>query len=357
VARTTRSLAVGVLSALASLYKLVIVPTLLALHVAYVAMARAGERRGAAKRAIVSLFTAAAAWALVLAYFAMTGRSTEFSQAVFAYNHSFAGSILANVGSSLTPAALVPAALQCVLPLAALTLVGLIWLAHTRQWPAAIAWLGYALGTAVAVALPGRPFPHYLQLWLPVYCVGAGIGMHALTQWLGATRPSWWRDAVGTVALGAVLAFELPSYAQSAEAWSLEKYGPVFVDVKHLAPDVAALLSGDETFFEWGDEAGFYYYTRRRPSTRFLYLYPAIVENPQRPQLETQLLADLRRAEPEVLIVNTRYVYPGAQLLPVTQWLGARYYRWEKGPRRGTFELFIRTGGTVEDRLRRAGRL
>jgi hypothetical protein len=356
VARTTRPLVIGVLGALASLYKLVVVPLLFALHLAYVAVAPAAERRAAGIRAVVSLLTAAAAWGAVLAYFGVTGRSTDFWQAVFAYNQSFAGSMLANIGRGLTPATLLPLVLR-VLPLVALTLVGLIWLARARQMVIATAWLAYAFGTAVAVALPGKFYPHYYQLWLPVYCVGAGIGMHALAQWLGAARTRWWPSAIGAVAIGAVLAIELPSYGLSAESWSAAKYGPTFVDVKRLAPDVATLLIDDETFFEWGDEAGFYYYGHRRPSSRFLYLYPAIVASPLRPQLEAQLLADLRRSEPEVLIVNTTYLYPGMESLPIAQWMGTRYYRWDRGPRRGAFEVYILAGGALEARLRRAGRI
>ncbi len=154
-----------------------------------------------------------------------------------------------------------------------------------------------------------------------------------------------------------MLATELPSFAQSPEVWSVAKYGPVFLDVKLLARNVDALLGPDETFFQWGDESGFYYYTQRRPPSRFSYLYPAIVASPTRPVLEAQLLADLEQSRPELVIVNTGYLYPGAHLLPVVRWLGTHYYRWKNGPRRGSFEMFIRRGGALEDRLRRAGRL
>jgi hypothetical protein len=321
-----------------------------------IAVAPAGKRRAAAGDALLALLTGMAAWAAVLGYFTATGRRAEFVQAVFTFNESFAGSMRENVIVGFAPRALIPRPLWGVLPLAALVLVGMLWSIRARRWRVAALWLAYALGTAVAVALPGKSYAHYYQLWLPVYCVGAGIGVQALAQLLD-TRPSWWPNAIAGVALAAVLAIELPSYAHSAENWSIAKYRTVFVDVKRFAPEVAAVLDGGETFFEWGDEAGFYYYTGRRPPSRFLYLYPAIVASPMRAQLAAQLLADLRRTEPELLIVNTSFIYPGVQALPVTQWIGSGYYLWERGPERGTFKLFIRRGGALEGRLRRAGRL
>jgi hypothetical protein len=363
-ARSARPLAIGALSALASLYKLVILPLLVVYHVMHVAVAPAGSRRRAVRDVLSSVLVLIAAWAAVLGYFAATGRGTEFWQAVFAYNESFAGSLLDNIRIGLTPAQLMPPELWCALPLALLALIGTAWLIRARHRQIAGAWCAYAIGIAAAVALPGKFWPHYYQLWLPLYCIGAGIGLHAIGQWIGRARTGLtaraaarWRDAIGATALAVVLATELPLYAQSPEAWSIAKYGPVFRDVKLLAADVDALLGPDETFFEWGDETGFYYYTHRRPPSRFSYLYPIITASAARPALEAELRADLERSQPELLIVNTVYVYPGAHLLAVFQWLDTHYYRWEKGPKRGSFEMCIREGGALEDRLRRAGRL
>lgn len=277
----------------------------------------------------------------------MTGRAEVFHEAVFAYNASFAGNELDNIVAGLAWERLVPRALWCALPLVLLAVVGNVWLTRVGRARVAALWLAYAVGAGIAVALPGKFWPHYYQLWLPVYAVGAGVGVHALG------RPGWRGGLVGAAALLAVAAFELPYYAEPAEAWARAKYGPVFVDVKRMAPDVDALLGSDESFFEWGDESGFYYYTRRRPPTRFPYLYPAIVTSPMRGDLEARMLADLRRAPPELIIANTLYLNRALLSLPIVAWLGeAGYYRYADSRERGTFQLYIRRGGALERRLR-----
>jgi ribosomal protein S18 acetylase RimI-like enzyme len=188
---------------------------------------------------------------------------------------------------------------------------------------------------------------------LPVYCIGAGIGLHAISRLPGEIR--WWRDIVGAVVIGGLAISQLASYAQSAEEWSTAKYGRTFVDVKHFAPYVDQLLAPGETFFEWGDESGFYYYTRRSPPSRFLYLCIAVAPSTQRAQHEQDLLDDLRRSQPELLITYARYtVYPDSLALPMTQWMSERYRRLADDPRRSPFALFVRVGGAVERRLQAA---
>jgi hypothetical protein len=295
---------------------------------------------------------------MVIAYFAATGRALELVQAVFGSNQCFTGSMAEGLTAGFTPSALVPRRLWCTLPLVVLAIVGAVWSTRAGRGHVASTWLAYAIGTAVAVALPGRFFPHYYQLWLPVYCIGAGIGFHAVAQIVGGSRARRWRDVLGALTIGVLLVIELPSYAQRAEAWSLAKYGPAFVEVKRFAPEVAQLLAADETLFEWGDETGFYYYTRRAPPARFLYLCIAVVPSPQREQHEAALLADLRRSNPELLIMNARYVvYPDSSSLPVTQWMSEHYYRIDNFPRPSPFALFLRAGGPLEQRLHQTGRL
>ncbi|MBI3768132.1 MAG: hypothetical protein HY271_06495 [Deltaproteobacteria bacterium] len=372
MARRTRPVAIGVLSGIASLYKLIVLPTLILTYlVSIVVRWRSPPRKHVAYIAVSSL-TFVAVWAVVCGYFAATGRGNDFRQAVFAYNVSFAGDLVANVVAGLAPAQLMPRVLWCAAPLALLASIGVAWLVRARAWHTAGLLLAYAAGTVVSVALPGKFWPHYYQLWLPIFSIGAGIGVHAIGQLIASRRntprptrrrtaerrhAARWAQAIGAIAVLMVVGFELPYYNQSPEVWSIEKYGPLFADVKHLAPDVTALVGADETFFEWGDETGFYYYARRHPPSGIFYIYLAVVESPLRAVLEAKLIADLERTSPELMIVNTQYLYAQLRTRPIVQWLGMHYVGWEKGPARGPFIMYIRQGGALERRLQQQGRL
>ncbi len=354
MARRTRPVAIGVLSGIASLYKLIVLPTLVLHYLVSIVVRWRSPPRKHVEYVAISSLTFVAVWAVVCGYFAATGRGNDFREAVFAYNVSFAGDLVANVVAGLAPAQLMPRVLWCAAPLALLTSIGVAWLVRARAWQTAGLLLAYAAGTVVSVALPGKFWPHYYQLWLPVFAIGAGIGVHAIEQLMANRR---WAHAIGAIAVLIVVGFELPYYGQSAEQWSIEKYGPLFADVKHLAPDIAALVGPDETFFEWGDETGFYYYAQRHPPSGIFYIYLAIVESPMRASLEAKLIADLERTSPELMIVNTQYLYAQLRTRPIVQWLGMHYVGWEKGPERGPFIMYIRQGGALERRLRQQGRL
>ena len=347
--RRARPVLVGVLSAAASLYKLVVIPTLVLWQLVHVIRCAAEARRSVLREVALSTGTFFAVWMAVVGYFAATGRAELFRQAVFTYNESFAGSLLANLLTGLTPDRLFPRVLWCAAPLAVLAAIGFAWLMRSGRWRCGVLWLAYTGGTVVSVALPGRFWPHYYQLWLPVLAIGAGIGVHALAQLSAPIRAR----TLGVAALAGVLAFELPYYGQSAAGWSRAKYGDVFVDAKRVAAEIDTVLAPGETFYEWGDETGFYYYTRRRPPSGIFYVYPVIVAAPLRPVLEERVLRDLEKTRPELLVVNTTYLYPGMQLLPLGAWLGANYSRWDDAPTRGYFQFFVRNGGALDGRVRR----
>ena len=77
-----------------------------------------------------------------------------------------------------------------------------------RVW---LLWLALALGTHLAIALPGRFAPHYYQLWMPVLVLGA-----TLACWQLKTA-AWPRAANALASLIAIVlvAHEAPSFAKS----------------------------------------------------------------------------------------------------------------------------------------------
>ena len=79
--------------------------------------------------------------------------------------------------------------------------------------------------------------------------------------------------------------------------------------------------------------------------------WPALL---RRIALAEHVLRDLERFTPELLVVNTSYMYAVIRTQPVSRWLADRYSHCEGGAERGQFRLFVRRGGQLEARLRSA---
>ena len=162
---------------------------------------------------------------------------------------------------------------------------------------AAILWIAYAAGTAASVALPGKFWPHYYQLWLPVLAIAGGIGIEAVGQLFRSFRsaatarplPSVHRCCRASSArrrCSSSPCYELPYFRQSAESWSRAKYGDIFVETKRAAArDRQPCSRPARPSSSGATRPGLYYYTRRHPPSGIFYVSPVIVRTPQRDAL------------------------------------------------------------------------
>ncbi len=219
-----KGVVVGIFFAAATLYEqhtIVICLTIAAAHVI------AGGRAGRLKR-LASMAWAAAVgaviWAAVAGYFWSVGRLHAAADVLFTQLlHS------TSMGSTLTaavsPKNLFPPAMDWAIgPIGLLLMARVAGPSQGRadldgdRRPFRIVWAGWAIGTAVVIALPGRFFPHYYQLWLPPVCVAGGLSAATLC---GRTR---WRPATGRIAVAGVLlamtARQLPPYAWTPDQWA-----------------------------------------------------------------------------------------------------------------------------------------
>jgi hypothetical protein len=354
-----RALVVGLLFALASLYKQVVVavPLLLAFgHVAFPPGGPAGRRRAAAEVATITA-VGAAAWAAVFGYFGAVGRLTDFCDVVFTYNRHYAQSPLANVLGGITA----PGRLMGVIPRVAPLLLGLTAIGMVlgpRRGPAR-SWnllVAYALGAHLAVQLPGRWYPHYYQVWLPVLAVGAAWGTEVLRGQAGRFAGLLPRVAAGLTA-AQLAVVTLADGRIPAEGWALRKYqadGAAFVESQLLGREIADILPASQTFYVWGGETGLYFASGRSPATGVLYNYP-LLQGPFVAPLAERVLADLEAAAPELLVVSHVPAPENATCPPVVAWCQAHYRPYPGEARHGPFSLYIRRGGVLEARLSPVG--
>lgn len=346
-----RWLAIGGLFGVASLYKQVALTSAVLLGCVHIASARgpSGRRRALAETAGAAAVTVAL-WGAVVAYFAAGGRLAEFRDAVFVFNRFYAGDMLDNFVRGLELGTLVPPFLRILVPLAVLTIAGVVLGVLTGTRRAALLLVAFLVGTFVAVCLPRFFHPHYYQLWLPPLVIGAGWAIGVFTERAGA-RYVRIPHVVAAALLLLLIAYRLPVYQFSAEEWSRIKYGSgIFVSSREIGREINTLLAPGETFYNWGSETGLYFASGRRPPTGVFYIYP-LLGGPLMERLSARVLADLDRERPEMLVIANWALVRADVKHPVLTWLRQRYRPYPGDAERDQFVLLVRRGGRLEARL------
>jgi hypothetical protein len=341
-----RYLAIGAFLALASLYKMVIIGIALTLGLAHLAFP-AGDplnRKLALKQIGVIAATGAVVWVLVCAYFAVVGHFRDFYEIVFNFNRYYAGSMLDNL---LVGLIYFPGFLIYAVPFIYAICIGSLLIAPNklrRPWGLL---LGLLIGTQLAVALPGKFYPHYFLYWLPPLAVTLAWMIEEL-EGLAPKYSLLINCLVGVGLLIFVVGHELPKYKLTSAEWSQRKYGERFINSKKLGNEIAQILKPGETFYEWGAESGLYFYSRHRPPAGVIFCWH-LYGFPYAAGLSNRVVQDLEKAQPELFIINEERLKNFlSQPHPVLGWFCTRYRPFEiKSP----FILFARRGGKLAARL------
>jgi 4-amino-4-deoxy-L-arabinose transferase-like glycosyltransferase len=347
-----RLLLVGALLALASLYKhvaLVIGAAILLGRVPFVPPGVGARRRAIAQGAIVGAVVVSA-WGMVVLYFAATGRFDDFWSTVIEFNRTYAGGLRANLAEAFVFSQLFAPEFLAVLPLIVLTGAG-AYCGFSRARPFWAMIGAYAIGTMLAVALPGRFAPHYYQLWLPLLAVGGACGIAAVRP-RGSPQRQWLMSR-GAVVAAALLAVQLRSLAEPAQEWSRYKYGDRMLRHQRLANAIDEVLLPAETFFQWGKAPELYFYAGRRPPVGEFMSDNLLVVAATTPRV-LRVLDTLGRTRPELVAVE--FPYPFLSDDPVSRWLLEHYADVNPtapvGQATDTFRVLARRGGALERRLR-----
>jgi 4-amino-4-deoxy-L-arabinose transferase-like glycosyltransferase len=369
-----RWLAIGGLFALATLYKTVAITFPVFLGLFYL-LASLRDRRKL-KLAFLQICTVAAvgvaAWAAVFAYFAATHRFSTFYDTIFKYAGYYAqsrgGNVFTNIikGFNYTYFA---QAMKSTPVLIVFTAAGAIYGLVKGPPPPARgqvcpcgsrgSWLlliGFLSAAYFAVALPGRYYNHYYQLWLVPLVVGAGWAVSTKNSKL-KTQTLKLKAAAGVVGLIILLCFVLPQYKFSADEWSAQKQGPQYIIAKRVAKELDALLTPEEKLYVLGIDPGFYFWSGRRPPTGVIWSTD-LANNPLAQEHTTRALADLEREKPEVFVSMLFAQVPANH--PLVLWAQKHYIPLPGNPDRGAIgnlpflRIFIRRDGKLAARLAKA---
>jgi hypothetical protein len=330
---TKRYVLLGLAFLVASLYKTVVAPVAVLLlgtaGLMILAGARAGDGgwRPQLGRVVAHISIAAlvviAGWLLVASYFWAVGRLPAFYDAVFGFNQEYAGSLTRNLANSLRPSPGTIGPMLAYLPLLIVVFAAAIRGARERrrwQWTLLLAYLGAAW---LAVALPGRMYPHYYQLLLPPAAIGLGWLVAAAVE-----RRSQLAIATCCALLWAPLAARLYQGTVPLEALPIMKYGNYGYDcleVQRIGPWVNQRLSPSATLFHWGPEPGVYYYSGRQSPVPFVYNMPLQGTKPRSQRYVAMMLTSLQKADPAMIVA--REVEMRAIDHPIESWIDQPYER------------------------------
>ncbi len=339
-----RPLGIGLLLAVATLFKTVALVVAIAMGLAYLVLPQAGEPVvPRARKLLVMAAMGAATLAGVAAYFAATGRFHELREVVIDAGRGYAGDIWANVRAALTLHPLVGD--RPPFARAALALTPWLGLAGIAGWvdrPRRRSWLllgAYGLGALVAVGMPGRFYRHYYQLLLPPICLGLG--------WLAATALPSRLPLVrrATLVLAAVAWLGLATHTARSYRTPVERAvagssQALYLQTQRMGRRLAGVLRPGETLYQWGEESGLYWYSGRRPPGSVL-TYP-LLTGPQADRLTRQSLASLA-ARPPHLVVAANYMLDYGQGHPVWEWVREHYVaaKPQDEAERRYFTLFV----------------
>ncbi len=308
--------AAGFLWAIASLLKQValVLPILLSVYVFFYPPA---DRRwqGRLLYAAVLLLPIFLVWATVAAYFTATNRWEIFHFTMIDYGRLYASQSAKFTSHLSWWMRLWPASLSSTLPIVFLLLASTCLSRHYR-YPAWKVLVVCAFAIQVAIILPGNYFAHYYQLWLPWVCIAVGVSLSQCQNTVQAQK-----IVVRLCLLVGTATFlgQWVNWNLTPDQISIRKYSTsFFVNLPKKAREIDALLLPDETFYEYGFDAGLYFETKRRPPVGIINVGTQFVPLPRR--LQDRIIADLKRTKPEMAIID--HFFPAS---PVTQFLNQHY--------------------------------
>jgi Dolichyl-phosphate-mannose-protein mannosyltransferase len=308
------------------------------------------------------LLPMAALWSLMILYFIWQGRGTELYNCLVRYGVFYASNgkqTIPNAHSSIwmnllrgLGTELVPTYLDFLTPLMLLTIFGIANGLRGRQRPQALTLAGCLLGTFFAVSIPGKFYPHYYQLYLPVLAVGAGWGVVTVA---GALQRRIVGPMIGVLTLVILLCHLIPDCVKSGKTWSRLKYGEYFIEFERCGHAVNQLLKPDECFYVWGVDPSVYYYSDRRPASGIFWA-DRLLYGPSKTWATQKVIADLEKTQPPLILMEedeqliSSLDHPPLEH-PVYQWISARYVESPETKFSKYFNVYLRRGSALAFRI------
>jgi len=363
-----RCLAIGTALMLASQVKqpTVIVAAGFALVHLFTRATEQGERKRRFAQVAIIASVGIATWAGLFAYYAATGRFQMFYDALFTYNKFYAGIEDPNAGfmyglkvswwnfnNGLVPRRLFPALLIIIVPLLLTSVIAWPFGYKTKDRRAWMLWLAYFVSVFILVTSPGRGYPHYYLVYLPMLVTGAAGAFAILDQRCsssGAVRGKWALSLVCTLALLAGVVVQLTS---ANTAWERPGYGAYYRTIERVSAAIDQALLPEESLYVWDYQPAFYVLPKRSPPAGVFYDAHA-TKGPLVEVLTSRVLRMFESQPPQVLIIHESYREamndPAQKMHPVHEWIRshARPIDWPDAP---PFLIYVLNDGPLAKRI------
>ena len=352
--QTIRWICVGLLFAAATLYKPVAITFAVFFALAFILSASGGIKgkvKAGLKVGIVAA-TGAAVWFAVFGYFAATGRFDVFYDTMIKYGgyytESRGGSLWGNIIDGFSEKRFFAKPMESLWAPLILAVVGIIAGFFHSEKRKRILLLAFLIASPFAVALPGRFYPHYYQLWLVPVCIGFGWAIVSLLPAKSSTN-NLVGILAGLICAGIVLSSVIPQYQYNADKWTTLKYGPQFVENKITAEFIGQILKPEEVLFVWGINPELYFWTKHSPPTGVIWSTD-MLEGPLAQTHTERALSDLRKNPPAMFVINNRQLQI-PQEHPVIRWALENYVPLPKGAQNGLFYILVKKDSELLTRM------
>jgi len=349
-------IAIGLLFALASVYKHYTIIAALFMAIVYI-LKRPQHLtlHVAVNHILIIVGIGAITWLFIFGYFTLTERFTDFYEVIFIFGAHYAGSLSHNLWEGLW----IWKSIIVVWPLGIIAICGFL-LSQAEQKRMWLFLIMYIIAVQIMISLPGKFYLHYYQLALPPLAIGVGWMLVELDRWINVVfkqyRVQHIEKIVGTLIITGLLLFTLKGREEQDKYLNFEKV---------LAQDIDALLMQNETFFQAGGAPALYFYSRRVPPAG-LFLNQHYMQGPLKQKLSQRLITDLEENKPELIVF---WRYNGIDLSQsnqsVIKWIYEHYYwpcskqniyKYFHVPKllflkKVMFYFFVRRGGKLESRL------
>ncbi len=336
----------GVLFALASLYKPITVVVVILFSLVHLMFPSGNsfDRRRAFLHVLLMAAVGVGVWLMTAGYFFFQNRFDDFYYAVFEFNRTYAKDLLQNLVSGLQGPHLFPQFLYPLLFVFMISLSGVILnLKHSIN-KSHIMMAAYALSVFIMVALPGKFFEHYYQLWLPLLAVSTAWSLVAFWETFKHNKSST-MIIIGSTLLFAHIALQGLTYANYKQFWDRTYYGGYKV-VKNISRDINSLLLPKENLHAWGFSVGLFYYMNRSPQTGLIATWPFKV-GPRAPQFFEKVQADLSDPPVDLMVIDPWFV----KIIPDFESILLNYQRFPDDKKYFPFELYYLKDSLLEQRL------
>jgi hypothetical protein len=256
-------------------------------------------------------------WLLTAGYFFSRGRLQDFTDVLFIIGRTYAADREMAATEQFWHAPLPPATYYLV-PLWAIWLAGSLLARRDRYLGLGIAWLA---ATAMAICLPGKFFPHYFQLYLPVACWTGAVGV---THWAEHFRKTSNRALAYAPAVALwiwLVYFRAPDRLLTPTDISKHKYGDRFIRAKFLSEQLKTRIAPGTGFFVYGMDAEFYYHLKCVPASGVMNVFP-LYRGPLIEKFNRRVVSDLEKSRPQYVLVDLT-----ALPSPFLKWLDGHYVR------------------------------